>query len=185
MIPQFRSQVPGIEQGPEGHLEDPVHLGRTRPQRIRIRDAADERRQHEPRNDGLFLVERAQDRHILGPHPNLFGRLPQGRIERRLPRLHDPTGQATADPDDGDGLVRRRTALRWRDEGGVHAGPGPERVMVFQEFSLFRWRTVRRNIEFALECNRVPKNKRAPIIERLLRQVAHPQRLPGVHRVEF
>jgi NitT/TauT family transport system ATP-binding protein len=73
-----------------------------------------------------------------------------------------------------------------RISGRPIAGPGPERVMVFQEFSLFRWRTVRRNIEFALECNRVPKNKRAPIIERLLRQVGlerhgdvYPDRLSG------
>lgn len=66
------------------------------------------------------------------------------------------------------------------------SGPGRERVMVFQEFSLFRWRTVRRNVEFALECNRVPRAKRGPIIESLLRQVglaheadAYPDRLSG------
>jgi NitT/TauT family transport system ATP-binding protein len=64
--------------------------------------------------------------------------------------------------------------------------PGPERVIVFQEFSLFRWRTVRANVEFALECRNVPKPERAPIAERLLRQVgldhragAYPYQLSG------
>jgi NitT/TauT family transport system ATP-binding protein len=78
------------------------------------------------------------------------------------------------------------TSGNMRISGRPITGPGPERVMVFQEFSLFRWRTVRRNIEFALECNRVPKNKRAPIIERLLHQVGlerhgdvYPDRLSG------
>jgi NitT/TauT family transport system ATP-binding protein len=67
----------------------------------------------------------------------------------------------------------------------VH-GPGRERVMVFQDFSLFRWRTVRRNVEFALECNRVPRAQRGPIIESLLQQVglaheadSYPDRLSG------
>jgi NitT/TauT family transport system ATP-binding protein len=51
------------------------------------------------------------------------------------------------------------------------AGPGPERVMIFQEQSLFKWRTVRRNIEFALECRQIPKARRADIVDRLIRQV--------------
>jgi NitT/TauT family transport system ATP-binding protein len=58
-----------------------------------------------------------------------------------------------------------------RCAGRPVTGPGPDRVMVFQEFSLFRWRTVRRNIEFALECNRVPAAERQPVIDRLLAQV--------------
>jgi NitT/TauT family transport system ATP-binding protein len=65
-------------------------------------------------------------------------------------------------------------------------GPAPERVMVFQEFSLFRWRTVRGNVEFALECNDVPKAERGRIADRLLRQVgldhradAYPYQLSG------
>src|SRR6516225_6312719 len=44
--------------------------------------------------------------------------------------------------------------------GRLVTGPGPERVMVFQEFSLFRWRSVRRNIEFALECRGLPRAQR-------------------------
>jgi NitT/TauT family transport system ATP-binding protein len=65
-------------------------------------------------------------------------------------------------------------------------GPGRERVMVFQEFSLFRWRTVRGNVEFALECNDVPKSERSRIVDRLLKQVgldyradAYPYQLSG------
>ena len=73
-----------------------------------------------------------------------------------------------------------------RISGRPIVGPGPDRVMVFQEYSLFRWRTVRRNIEFALECNRVPRADRGAIIDRLLRQVGleghadvYPDRLSG------
>jgi NitT/TauT family transport system ATP-binding protein len=73
-----------------------------------------------------------------------------------------------------------------RMAGTAVTGPGPERVMVFQEFSLFRWRTVRRNIEFALECKRIPRARRTPIIDRLLHQIglerhadAFPDRLSG------
>ena len=71
---------------------------------------------------------------------------------------------------------------------GGHAitGPGPDRVMVFQEFSLFRWRTVRRNVEFALECNHVPQASRGPIVDKLLQRVGleqhadvFPDRLSG------
>ena len=73
-----------------------------------------------------------------------------------------------------------------RANGKVIAGPGPDRVMVFQEFSLFRWRTVRRNIEFALECKAIPRPKRGPIVDRLLRDIGlerqadtYPDRLSG------
>jgi ABC-type nitrate/sulfonate/bicarbonate transport system ATPase subunit len=65
-------------------------------------------------------------------------------------------------------------------------GPAPDRVMVFQEYSLFRWRTVRRNIEFALECNGVPRAQRGAIVDGLLRRVGleghadvYPDRLSG------
>ncbi len=70
--------------------------------------------------------------------------------------------------------------------GEIVTGPGPERVLVFQEFSLFRWRTVRGNVEFALECKRVSQARRAPIVDRLLKQVgleghadAYPYQLSG------
>ncbi len=39
-------------------------------------------------------------------------------------------------------------------------GPGPDRGMVFQEYSLFPWRTVLKNITFSLEMKKVPKSQR-------------------------
>lgn len=39
-------------------------------------------------------------------------------------------------------------------------GPGSDRGMVFQEFGLFPWRTVRKNIEFGLEIRKVSKEER-------------------------
>jgi len=73
-----------------------------------------------------------------------------------------------------------------RCAGAPVSGPGPERVMVFQEFSLFRWRTVRRNIEFALECAGTPPRDRKPIVDRLLKQIGleryadfYPDRISG------
>lgn len=37
---------------------------------------------------------------------------------------------------------------------------GPDRGMVFQEFALFPWRTVRQNIEFGLEVKGIPEAQR-------------------------
>ncbi len=63
---------------------------------------------------------------------------------------------------------------------------GPERGMVFQEFALFPWRTVRRNIEFGLEIRGVPEGKRRAISSDLIDLVglkgfedAHPDELSG------
>ena len=39
-----------------------------------------------------------------------------------------------------------------RVDGDVVVGPGPDRGMVFQGYSLFPWRTVVENIAFGLEC---------------------------------
>ncbi len=54
-------------------------------------------------------------------------------------------------------LIRILAGLIESDEGcilvdGVKiAGPGPERCMVFQNFGLLPWRTIRSNVEFGLE----------------------------------
>jgi NitT/TauT family transport system ATP-binding protein len=63
---------------------------------------------------------------------------------------------------------------------------GPDRGMVFQEFALFPWRTVRKNIEFGLEVKGVPEGERSKISSQLIELVglkgfedAHPKELSG------
>jgi len=50
-------------------------------------------------------------------------------------------------------------------------GPGPDRGMVFQEYSLFPWRTVLKNITFSLEMKKVPKVQREDTARRYLELV--------------
>jgi NitT/TauT family transport system ATP-binding protein len=45
-------------------------------------------------------------------------------------------------------------------DGELIKGPSPERGMVFQEYSLFPWRTVLDNIAFGLELRGIPANER-------------------------
>jgi NitT/TauT family transport system ATP-binding protein len=47
-------------------------------------------------------------------------------------------------------------------------GPGADRGMVFQAYSLFPWMSVRRNIEFGLEVGRMPKRQRRERVDELL-----------------
>lgn len=65
-------------------------------------------------------------------------------------------------------------------------GAGSDRGMVFQEFALFPWRTVRSNIEFGLEIKQVPLEERHRISSKLIDLVgligfesAHPGKLSG------
>jgi NitT/TauT family transport system ATP-binding protein len=58
--------------------------------------------------------------------------------------------------------------------------------MVFQEFALFPWRTVRKNIEFGLEVKKVPSAERTKISQRFIDLVGlngfedyHPYQLSG------
>lgn len=44
-------------------------------------------------------------------------------------------------------------------------GPGPDKAIVFQNFSLFPWKTVVGNIEFGLRLNRVPAEERKRLID--------------------
>lgn len=53
-------------------------------------------------------------------------------------------------------------------DGVQVSAPGPERGMVFQEYALFPWMTVERNIAFGLEIKRKPKPKIEAVVERLL-----------------
>jgi len=61
-------------------------------------------------------------------------------------------------PDSGDILMH----------GKRIAGPGTDRAMVFQEFGLLPWRTVRNNIELGLELKKVPRDKRRSVADRLI-----------------
>lgn len=63
---------------------------------------------------------------------------------------------------------------------------GSGRGMVFQEFALFPWRTVRKNIEFGLEMKGVPEEERSKISSRFVELVglkgfedSHPSELSG------
>src|SRR5579864_578618 len=48
------------------------------------------------------------------------------------------------------------------------SGPGSDRAMVFQEFGLLPWRTVRHNIELGLELKRIAAAKREVVAGRLI-----------------
>ena len=47
-------------------------------------------------------------------------------------------------------------------------GPGPERAMVFQEYALFPWMTVERNVAFGLEIAGAPPDRRGRVVDGLL-----------------
>ena len=63
-------------------------------------------------------------------------------------------------------LLRIIAGLEEPSSGGVYLnseqikGPGPERGMVFQEYSLFPWRTVMDNVAFGPELMGMPKQER-------------------------
>jgi NitT/TauT family transport system ATP-binding protein len=64
--------------------------------------------------------------------------------------------------------------------------PGSDRGMVFQEFGLFPWRTVRKNIEFGIEIRKVEKEERRKISDKYIDLVglkgfenSHPYELSG------
>ena len=50
----------------------------------------------------------------------------------------------------------------------IVAAPGPDRGMVFQEYALFPWMTVEKNIAFGLEIKGCDKNTIEPIVSKLL-----------------
>jgi NitT/TauT family transport system ATP-binding protein len=64
--------------------------------------------------------------------------------------------------------------------------PGSDRGMVFQEFALFPWRSVKSNIEFGLEIKKIPAKGRDEIARKLIDLVGlkgfenyHPNQLSG------
>jgi NitT/TauT family transport system ATP-binding protein len=52
--------------------------------------------------------------------------------------------------------------------GKLVTGPGPERGMVFQEYALFPWMTVEKNIAFGLEIKGMPASQIAARVDELL-----------------
>ena len=56
-------------------------------------------------------------------------------------------------------------------QGKAIKSPDPERGMVFQEYSLFPWRTIIDNIAFGLEMKKVPKDERRRIALKYLKLV--------------
>ena len=71
-------------------------------------------------------------------------------------------------------------------DGKPIKGPSPNRGIVFQEYMLFPWRTVRKNIEFGLEIQRTDKKIRAQRCNELIGLVglrgfedAYPHTLSG------
>ena len=55
--------------------------------------------------------------------------------------------------------------------GRLVSGPGPDRGMVFQEYALFPWMTVRANIAFGLEMRREEKSHIAGKVDALLEKL--------------
>ncbi|CCD93207.1 taurine transporter subunit; ATP-binding component of ABC superfamily [Bradyrhizobium sp. ORS 375] len=71
-------------------------------------------------------------------------------------------------------------------DGSVVTGPSAERGMVFQQYSLFPWKTVRENVEFGLKMRGMPKFERARAARTLLGLAGleafenhYPERLSG------
>lgn len=75
-------------------------------------------------------------------------------------------------------LLRIISGLEQPSQGEVELngkpveGPGPDRSMVFQTYSLFPWRTVRANVEMGLKFKGIPKEERKKIGQKYIDLVA-------------
>jgi ABC-type nitrate/sulfonate/bicarbonate transport system ATPase subunit len=73
-----------------------------------------------------------------------------------------------------------------RLDGVPIQGPGADRGMVFQSYTLYQWKTVRQNVEFGLALRHVPRMQRRAIADDLIAQMrlqgfadAYPKALSG------
>ena len=71
-------------------------------------------------------------------------------------------------------------------DGREVRGPGPDRCLIFQESTLFPWRTLLQNVEYGLEMRGVPPNKRRRIAMKYIELVglkgfenSYPHQLSG------
>ncbi|MCA0423248.1 MAG: ABC transporter ATP-binding protein [Proteobacteria bacterium] len=65
----------------------------------------------------------------------------------------------------------RPTSGRVLLDGKVVSGPGPDRGMVFQSYTLFPWLTVAENIAFGLTERGLPEAERAPVVAEFIAKV--------------
>lgn len=63
------------------------------------------------------------------------------------------------------------TSGRLLVDGEPVSGPSPDKGVVFQEFALFPWMTVRRNIAYGLRERKVPKDQQRRIVDEMLNLV--------------
>lgn len=89
-------------------------------------------------------------------------------------------------------LMRMAAGLEFPTSGTVRVGsksvtgPGPDRAVVFQQFALFPWKTVRDNIGFGLRCKGVGARERDEIVTHYMElmnlkgcEEAYPHQLSG------
>ncbi|MBI3513018.1 MAG: ATP-binding cassette domain-containing protein, partial [Proteobacteria bacterium] len=76
------------------------------------------------------------------------------------------------------GFLAPTAGVILQDGRPVH-GPSSSRTVVFQDYALFAWMTVAKNVEFGLKARGVPKRERAEIARRHLATV---QLLPFADR---
>ncbi len=83
------------------------------------------------------------------------------------------------------GLIEPSEGAIWLDERRV-TGPGRDRGMVFQSYTLFPWLTVQQNVEFGLKVAGTPPTQRREIARRFIAQVGldgfeghYPKQLSG------
>jgi NitT/TauT family transport system ATP-binding protein len=83
------------------------------------------------------------------------------------------------------GLIPPTEGAIWLDDVRV-TGPGRDRGMVFQSYTLFPWLTVRQNVEFGLKLRGIPAGERREIARDFIAQVGldgferhYPKQLSG------